>query len=144
MAIWLRGASAPTSKQNWPVPLDAFQRDVLGVLSRRRTPSSPVAGGAVLQLHGYRLSDDLDVFNPPDIDVAATAELDMADSQGGGIRGLSDDEIRGGVPAVIVPGFQARLEIRVCLQRIGALRRVPPHQSGGRDGHSRDIRRDGG
>jgi hypothetical protein len=44
MAIWLRGASAPRSKQNWPVPLDAFQRDVLAVLSRRRTPSSPVAG----------------------------------------------------------------------------------------------------
>jgi hypothetical protein len=44
MAIWLHGASAPRSKQNWPVPLDAFLRDVLAVLSRRRTPSSPVAG----------------------------------------------------------------------------------------------------
>ena len=57
------------------MPLDAFQREVLAVLSRRRTPSSPLAGGAVLQLHGYRLSEDLDVFNAPDMDVAATAEL---------------------------------------------------------------------
>jgi hypothetical protein len=53
MATWLHGASAPRSKQNLLVPLDAFQRDVLAVLSRRRTPSSPLAGGAVLQLHGY-------------------------------------------------------------------------------------------
>jgi hypothetical protein len=56
------------------------------VLSRRRTPSSPVAGGAVLQLHGYRLSEDLDVFNAPNIDVAATAELDMADLRAAGFE----------------------------------------------------------
>jgi hypothetical protein len=52
-------------------------RELLAVLARRRTPSSPLAGGAVLQHHGYRLSEDLDVFNAPDVDVGATAELDM-------------------------------------------------------------------
>jgi hypothetical protein len=31
----------------------------LAILSRRRTPTSPVAGDAVLQLHDYRASDDL-------------------------------------------------------------------------------------
>jgi hypothetical protein len=83
-------------KQNWPVPLDAFQRDVLAVLSKRRTPSSPVAGGAVLQLHGYRLSEDLDVFNAPDIEVAATAELDMADLRAAGFEGAISLSISSG------------------------------------------------
>jgi hypothetical protein len=41
--------------------------EMLAVLSRRRTSSSPLAGGAVLQLHGYRVSEDLDVFNAPQI-----------------------------------------------------------------------------
>jgi hypothetical protein len=86
MAIWRRGVSAPKSRQNWTVPLDAFQRDVLAVLSRRRSPSSPVAGGAVLQLHGYRASDDLDVFNAPGVDVHATAERDMADLRSAGFE----------------------------------------------------------
>jgi hypothetical protein len=61
------------------VPLDTFQREVLAVLCKRRSPSSPVAGGAVLQRHGYRASEDVDVFNAPNIDVVATAEVDMAD-----------------------------------------------------------------
>jgi hypothetical protein len=38
-----------------------------------------VAGGAVLQRHAFRASEDLDIFNAPSIDVATTAELDMAD-----------------------------------------------------------------
>jgi hypothetical protein len=40
----------------------------------------------VLQLHGYRLSEDLDVFNAPDIDVSATAELDIADLKAAGFE----------------------------------------------------------
>lgn len=64
------------------MPLDSFQEHVLATLCKGRSPSSPVAGGAVLQRHGYRLSDDLDVFNSPEVDVVATAQAD--------IRGLGD------------------------------------------------------
>jgi hypothetical protein len=105
MAISLHGASAPRSKQNWPVPLDGFQRDVLTVLSRRRTPSSPLAGGAILQHHGYRLSEDLDVFNAPHIDVAATAEVDMADLRAAGFEVSPTTRYEGFAEAIVAkPG----------------------------------------
>lgn len=87
------------------MPLDTFQRDVLAVLSRRRTPSSPVAGGAVLQLHGYRASEDLDVFNAPDIDVAATAAQDMADLRAAGFEVSPTIRYEGFAEAVVArPG----------------------------------------
>jgi hypothetical protein len=90
------------------VPLDTFQRDVLAVLSRRRTPSSPVAGGAVLQLHGYRASEDLDVFNAPGVDVAATAEQDMADLRAAGFEVSPATRYEGFAEAVVVkPGIGA-------------------------------------
>jgi len=82
------------------VPLDAFQSEVLAVLCRRRTPSSPVAGGAVLQRHGYRASEDLDVFNAPNIDVAATAEFDMADLKAAGFEVSPTTRYEGFVEAI--------------------------------------------
>jgi hypothetical protein len=104
MAISLHGAPAPRSKQNWPVPLDAFQRDVLAVLSRRRTPS-PLAGGAVLQHHGYRLSEDRDVFKAPDVDVGATAELDMEALKGDGFEVVPMTRYEGFAEAIVAkPG----------------------------------------
>jgi hypothetical protein len=99
------------------VPLDTFQRDVLTVQSRRRTPSSPVAGGAVLQLHGYRASEDLHsaaktrvnalkVFNAPGIDVTATAELDMADLRAAGFEVSLTTRYEGFAEAVVAkPGI---------------------------------------
>jgi hypothetical protein len=45
-----------------------------------------LAGGAVLQRHGYRASEDVDVFNAPNIDVVATAEVDMADLKAAGFE----------------------------------------------------------
>jgi hypothetical protein len=108
MAIWLRGVSAPKSKQNLPVPLDSFQREVLAVLCRRRTPASPVAGGAVLQRHGYRASEDLDVFNAPNIDVVATAEVDMADLKAAGFEVSPTTRYEGFVEAIVAkPGTGA-------------------------------------
>ena len=68
------------------MPLDIFQSEVLAVLCKRRTPSLPVAGGAVLQRHGYRASEDVDVFNAQNIDVVATAEVDMADLKAAGFE----------------------------------------------------------
>jgi hypothetical protein len=83
------------------VPLDDFQRDVLAVLSRRRAPASPVAGGAVLQRHGYRMSEDLDVFNAPEIDVHATAERDMADLRAAGFEVSPTTRYEGFAEAIV-------------------------------------------
>jgi hypothetical protein len=82
------------------VPLDTFQCEVLAVLCKRRTPSSPVAGGAVLQRHGYRASEDVDVFNAPSIDVVATAEVDMADLKAAGFEFSPTTRYEGFVEAV--------------------------------------------
>jgi hypothetical protein len=91
------------------VPLDAFQRqvltEVLAVLSRRRTPSPPLAGGAVLQQHGYRLSEDLDVFNAPDVDVGATADLDVEALRGAGFEVSPTTRYEGFAEAIVAkPG----------------------------------------
>ena len=69
-------------------------------------PSSPLAGGAVLQRHGYRLSEDLDVFNAPNINVAATAELDMADLKAAGFEVSRITKYEGFTEAVVAkPGL---------------------------------------
>jgi len=87
------------------VPLDSFQSEVLAVLCKRRTPSSPVAGGAVLQRHGYRVSEDLDVFNAPNIDVVATAEVDMADLKAAGFEVSPTTRYEGFVEVIVAkPG----------------------------------------
>ena len=44
------------------MPLDDFQKAVTAVVSRNRGDGSPFAGGAVIQQHGFRLSDDQDIF----------------------------------------------------------------------------------
>ncbi len=44
------------------MPLDGFQNDVIAVISRNRDPGSPFAGGGVIQQHGFRLTEDQDIF----------------------------------------------------------------------------------
>jgi hypothetical protein len=60
------------------MPLDDFQASILKVLSKRRTPESPIGGGAAIHAHGWRLSNDIDVFNNPDIDVTSLSNQDLA------------------------------------------------------------------
>lgn len=48
------------------LPLDDFQKAILAVIRRNRTTASPFAGGAVIQRHGIRLSDDQDIFTEGD------------------------------------------------------------------------------
>lgn len=83
------------------MPLDAFQTEALTILCKRRSPSSPIAGGAVLQQHGNRLSDDFDIFNAPDIDVIATAESDIADLRAAGFDVSPGNRYEGFVEAVV-------------------------------------------
>lgn len=60
------------------MPLDDFQKRVVGILMPLRSPDSTFAGGAVLQRHGFRLSDDEDLFHSDNIDVLSVAERDIA------------------------------------------------------------------
>ena len=48
------------------MPLDDFQKEILKVIRHNRTASSPFAGGAVIQQHGFRLTDDQDIFTAGD------------------------------------------------------------------------------
>jgi hypothetical protein len=83
------------------VPLDTFQCEVLAIMCKRRTPLSPVAGGAVLQRHGYRASEDIDVFNAPGIDVVATAEADITDLTVAGFEVSRTTRYEGFVEAIV-------------------------------------------
>lgn len=60
------------------MPIDAFQMRVIRTLAPLRSPDSTFAGGAVLQRHGFRLSDDQDLFHADDADIVAIAERDAA------------------------------------------------------------------
>jgi hypothetical protein len=70
------------------MPLDDFQKRVIGILMPLRSPDSTFAGGAVLQRHGLRMSDDQDLFHPDHADIASVAERDIAalESAGFGCR----------------------------------------------------------
>lgn len=48
------------------MPLDDFQKEILEVIRNNRTASSPFAGSAVIQQHGFRLTDDQDIFTAGD------------------------------------------------------------------------------
>ncbi|MCY3674828.1 MAG: hypothetical protein OXG21_07660 [Rhodobacteraceae bacterium] len=48
------------------MPLDDFQKEILEIIRKNRTVSSPFAGGSVIQYHGMRLSDDQDIFTAGD------------------------------------------------------------------------------
>jgi hypothetical protein len=67
------------------MPLDDFQKRVIGILMPLRSPDSTFAGGAVLQRHGFRLSDDEDLFHSDNIDVVAVAERDTAALKSAGL-----------------------------------------------------------
>lgn len=43
------------------MPLEDFQKEILEVIRNNRTASSPFAGSAVIQQHGFHLTDDQDI-----------------------------------------------------------------------------------
>lgn len=59
------------------MPLDEFQKRILRVISSNRLPDSPLGGGSMIQRHGFRLSEDADIFTN-DKDIANICESDMA------------------------------------------------------------------
>lgn len=59
------------------MPLDEFQKRILRVISSNRQTGSPLGGGSMIQRHGFRLSEDADIFTN-DKDIANICESDMA------------------------------------------------------------------
>lgn len=60
------------------MPLSSLQRAILTTLAAQRNPESYVAGGAVLNRDGPRISQDIDVFHDREASVAAAAAADAA------------------------------------------------------------------
>lgn len=59
------------------MPLDEFQWEIARVLARHRSPGSVLAGGSVLQRHGFRVSADQDIFHATADDVQHSARMDL-------------------------------------------------------------------
>lgn len=59
------------------MPIDDFQKKVIKTIMPLRSPGSTFAGGSVLQRHGFRLSDDQDLFHSDDADIASIAGKDI-------------------------------------------------------------------
>ena len=60
------------------MPLDEFQKSVIAVVSRNRDSGSPFAGGAAIQQHGFRLTEDQDIFTAGDEQLDDLVQADRA------------------------------------------------------------------
>ena len=60
--------SGTESGREKPLPLDEFQKSVLAAIRAGRDACSPFAGGSVIQHHGFRLSDDQDMFTASNLE----------------------------------------------------------------------------
>ena len=57
------------------MPLDEFQKSIIRVIRDNRDKCSVFAGGAVIQQHGFRLSNDRDIFT--DSETGPIADMDV-------------------------------------------------------------------
>ena len=64
------------------MPLDEFQKAIAAVLSANRDTGSPFAGGAVIQQHGFRLSNDQDIFTGWDLEDVAGRDISTLEDAG--------------------------------------------------------------
>jgi hypothetical protein len=83
------------------LPLDEFQKTVLRVLMPLRSPQSVFAGGSVLHRHGFRLSDDQDLFHATGENMAAIARRDVAALKAAGLE-VADGVSYEGLVEVVV------------------------------------------
>ena len=70
------------------MPLDEFQKGIVAIISSNRDPQSAFAGGSVIQQHGFRLSDDQDIFASGDgrLDDLVHADLSVLEAAGYTVR----------------------------------------------------------
>ena len=83
------------------MPLDEFQFAVLRVLMPLRSPGSVFAGGSVLQRHGFRLSDDQDLFHRAGEDIVSIATKDVEALRQAGFAVAMSRPFEGLVEAVV-------------------------------------------
>lgn len=81
--------------------LDDLQTRVMRLIAANRGPESVVAGGAVIQRSGPRLSDDLDLFHTKETDVPLYARLDMETLRKAGLEATITRDYPGFIEAVI-------------------------------------------
>ncbi|MFC0387634.1 hypothetical protein [Muricoccus vinaceus] len=94
------------------MPLDDFQKSVLRTLMPLRSPGSVFAGGTVIQQHGFRLSDDQDIFHDAGEDVIAIAERDVAELRKRGFDVSVGRAHEGLVEAVVARGNEGRTKLQ--------------------------------
>ena len=89
------------------MPLDEFQQAVVRVLARQRSPDSVLAGGSVLQRHGFRVSADQDIFHGTADAVRQSAQMDL------------NALIRAGYTVEVTKKFEGLIEATVAQADLG-------------------------
>jgi hypothetical protein len=84
--------------------LTQLQSNVLRVLAKNRSPTSYLAGGAILNRNWHRRSDDIHIFHDTDEEVADTAKADIALLESAGYAIHTDFIIYGAVDAIVSDG----------------------------------------
>ena len=101
------------------MPIDDFQKRVIATLVPLRSPDSTFAGGIVLQRHGFRLSDDQDLFHGNEADIVGIATRDIDALQAAGFE------------VEVVKKFEGLFEVEVFAD--GQATRIQWVQSGNRN-----------
>lgn len=83
------------------MPLDDFQARVLRILHPLRSNESVFAGGSVLHRHGFRLSDDQDLFHGAEADLISIARRDVDALRAAGFSVYVSTPYEGLVDAVV-------------------------------------------
>jgi hypothetical protein len=94
------------------LPLDNFQLAVLKSLMPLRSPGSVFAGGSVLQRHGFRLSEDQDIFHASGRNVVAIADLDVRKLREDGFEVSVQHPYEGLVEAIVARGDEGSTKIQ--------------------------------
>ena len=107
------------------VPLTEYQRNLLGLLARNRSPDSYLAGGAALHFspNSARFSDDLDFFHDSSARVASAFAEDSASLESSGCSLTIEISQPGFIRAIVRQGDEAT---RVDWAHETAWRFLPP------------------
>ena len=89
--------------------LTDLQKRIMRRLSRNRSETSYLAGGAVLNLDWPRRSDDIDIFHDLDEEVSAAAKKDIVDLEATGLRVTTDVRAYGFFEATVSDGASATI-----------------------------------
>jgi len=94
------------------MPIDHFQKSIIAVIQKNRSNQSAVAGGSALHQHGFRLSNDIDIFDTSPKSIQQTALADLTTLEQAGFATTIDANFEGFVRATVAKSDQGatRLE----------------------------------